>query len=390
MGSGGKMSLKIIIIGSILSPLIALASSGESKTFVFQGQHQVNLDLRGELTHTEHRTETYEDTCYNSVLDHYETRCTDEPITVCDLITPNKNKNLTEGLTPGPSQPHEPGSGGDDSRPDPYEPPGSGGGLTPGPSEPHDPGNGGGGLTPGPSEPHEPDPGPVCHTEYRQSCSEEPVYREEPYSCTRTRDIAFEVKDGDTLNHVNINFGEIPAGVAPHDNVTVTLSGSDVDLKIQSSGQLFYRTGKHQVQNGNNGGLIETTTTIGVSMESVAAINAAVDQGLNDLTATSEGISFVIGKVVHPEYLVSSLKVKKEVFLGSKSLIDRDLAWNEMKLTNVGDKTRIDISNAALKLDLAGKKVKITAKVRLNVPANVAQPGIISKAQPEATIKVKL
>jgi acetolactate synthase small subunit len=78
------------------------------------------------------------------------------------------------------------------------------------------------------------------------------------------------------------------------------------------------------------------------------------------------------------------------VFLGSKSLIDRDLAWNEMKLTNVGDKTRIDISNAALKLDLAGKKVKITAKVRLNVPANVAQPGIISKAQPEATIKVKL
>jgi hypothetical protein len=352
-----------------MSPLIAFASSGESKSFVFKGQHTMNLDLRGEISHTEYRTETYQDTCYNSVLDHYETRCVDEPIDVCDSYAPN---GLTEGITPGPSLPHEPGGGGGDSQPDPF------------------PGGGGGGLTPGPSEPHEPDPGPSCHTEYRQSCSEEPVYVDEPYECTRTREIPYEVHDGDALNHVLFNFGAIPAGVMPNDTVTVSSSGKDINVNIQGNGPLLYNIAKTQVQNSKNGSLFETTTTVNVAIESITSVNAAVDGGMTGLTANTAAVSFIIGKVTHPEFLMVHLKMKQSVFLGSKTMIDRDLQLSELRLTNVGDKTRVDIYNSLIGTNLSGKTVKITAKVRLNVPSNIAKPGLISTAQPEQTIKVKL
>jgi hypothetical protein len=337
--------------------------------------------LRGERSHTEYRTETYQDTCYNSVLDHYETRCTDEPITVCNSIVPNKSP-LAEQLRPGPSEPHDGGGGG---------------GLTPGPSEPHDPqpdpwpgnGGGGGGITPGPSEPHEPDPGPACHTEYRQSCSEEPVYRDEAYECTKTREIPYTVHDGDSLAHVVFNFGAIPAGLMPNDTFNVSSSGNKVAVSIQSGSPALYRMAQQTKQDSSSGTLLETTTTINVTVDSIAAINLAVTSDLTQLTANTANVSFIIGKVLYPEYLITSLKIEKSVFLGHKTLIDRDLQASEITLTPVGATTRVDIKVSALGLDLSKKSLKIRAKVRLNVPAGIA-PGLISTAQPEQTIKIKL
>ncbi|MBY0451586.1 MAG: hypothetical protein K2P92_01040, partial [Bdellovibrionaceae bacterium] len=173
-----------------MSPLLALSDSGESKSFVFQGQPSVSLVLRGEKTHTEYRTETYQTTCYRSEFSHYEQRCVNVPVTVCDL--------MTEQLVPGPSNPKPGGPGGDPDRPPRFP-------------------------EPGPSE-------PSCRTEYRQSCSQEAVYVDVPYSCTKTRQIPYEVKDADTLNRVVLNFGAVPAGISLNDTFAVKASGLDISV----------------------------------------------------------------------------------------------------------------------------------------------------------------
>ena len=98
----------------------------------------------------------------------------------------------------------------------------------------------------------------------------------------------------------------------------------------------------------------------------------------------------MIGKVLHPELLVVNLKIQKSVFLGYSTQLDRDLKASEITLTSVGDKTRVDATTAILGLNLSGKSLKVRAKARLVAPANFPNPGAISVAQPEQTIKVKL
>lgn len=62
-----------------------LASSGEEKTFVYDGsQNSVELLLRGEKTHTEYRYEDYPDTCSRTEMAGYRTVCTGGgPMTQC-------------------------------------------------------------------------------------------------------------------------------------------------------------------------------------------------------------------------------------------------------------------------------------------------------------------
>jgi hypothetical protein len=346
--NGGIMLSKIVAISIVLSPLLALADSGESKSFVFQGQPSVSLVLSGEKTHTEYRTETYQTTCYRSEFSHYEQRCYNEPINVCDM--------MFEQLVPGPSNPKPGGPGGDPDRPPRFP-------------------------EPGPSEPR-------CRTEYRRSCSQEAVYVNVPYSCTQTRQIPFEVKDADTLNRVIFNFGAVPAGISLNDTFAVKASGIDISVNAQSN-QVFYSLNKQQVQS-NKGNLIEATTTFNVAIDSIAGVNAAVAQGLTELTATADGVSFMIGKVLRPELLVVNLKIKQSQFLGSKTLIERDLQPSEITLTDVGDKTRVDVKNSPALGLKAKKTVKITAKVRLSGPGNIANPGALSVEQPEMMVKIKL
>ncbi|MBY0453231.1 MAG: hypothetical protein K2P92_09355, partial [Bdellovibrionaceae bacterium] len=146
---------------------------------------------------------------------------------------------------------------------------------------------------------------------------------------------------------------------------------------------------KQQAQS-NKGGLIEATTTVNVAIDSIAGVNAAVAQGLTELTATADGVSFMIGKVLRPELLVVNLKIKQSQFLGSKTLIERDLQSNEITLTDVGDKTRVDVKNSPALGLKAKKTVKITAKVRLSGSGNIINPAAISVEQPEMTVKIKL
>lgn len=55
----------------------SMASSGETKTFVYDGsQNSVELILRGEKTHTEYRIEQHRTTCYRTDIVGYRTVCT--------------------------------------------------------------------------------------------------------------------------------------------------------------------------------------------------------------------------------------------------------------------------------------------------------------------------
>jgi hypothetical protein len=70
------MKMFVGLLSLVLS-FTSLASSGESKTFTFDGtQNSIELLLRGEKTHTEYRIENHTTTCYRTEIVGYRTVCT--------------------------------------------------------------------------------------------------------------------------------------------------------------------------------------------------------------------------------------------------------------------------------------------------------------------------
>ncbi len=68
-----------MIVGllSLALSFASIASSGETKTFTFDGtQNSVELLLKGEKTHTEYRYENRQTTCYRTDIVGYRTVCT--------------------------------------------------------------------------------------------------------------------------------------------------------------------------------------------------------------------------------------------------------------------------------------------------------------------------
>jgi len=62
---------------SLALSFASIASSGETKTFTYDGsENSVERLLRGEKTHTENRTETRQTICYRTEIVGYQTVCT--------------------------------------------------------------------------------------------------------------------------------------------------------------------------------------------------------------------------------------------------------------------------------------------------------------------------
>lgn len=73
------MKLFVGLLSLALS-FVSVASTGETKTFTFDGtQNSVELLLRGEKTHTEYRYEQRTTTCYRTEVVGYRTICTGGP-----------------------------------------------------------------------------------------------------------------------------------------------------------------------------------------------------------------------------------------------------------------------------------------------------------------------
>lgn len=193
------------------------------------------------------------------------------------------------------------------------------------------------------------------------------------------------------MNHVRVEFGDIPNQVQPNDTFSLTSSGRTVSLAAQGNNQIIYLLEKQQRED-NKGSLVETEVLYKAMMESAAIVNAPVARGVTGLSADANQVSFMIGQVDAPEIVVLSLKIKHKKFFGDKTFIERDLRPGEFTLTNMNGQTRVDIAVSSLNLGdtLSGKKVEVRAKVRLNVTGNIANPQAVSNAQPEQVIEVKV
>jgi hypothetical protein len=70
------MKMLVGLLSLVLS-FVSIASSGETKTFTYDGtQNSVELLLKGEKTHTEYRYEQRTTTCYRTEIVGYRTICT--------------------------------------------------------------------------------------------------------------------------------------------------------------------------------------------------------------------------------------------------------------------------------------------------------------------------
>jgi hypothetical protein len=174
---------------SLALSFVSIASSGETKTFTYDGtQNSIELLLKGEKTHTEYRYEQRTTTCYRTDMVGYRTVC-----------------STNGGGYPGPR---------------------------PGPGYP--------GPRPGPR------PG-------GQNCYQQPIYRQVAYACTQTIQIPFEVKDYDVDARVIVDVANMTGVTTLGEKFVVTLQGDDLSITTVGSKKFFLVLSKQSNRGSMNG-----------------------------------------------------------------------------------------------------------------------------------------
>lgn len=166
----------LVTVLSLAMSLSTLASSGETKTFVYDGsQNSIELLLRGEKTHTEYNYETRQTTCYRTEVVGYRTICSSE----------------MNALPPRHPVPR-------------------------------------------------PMPRPMPHPRpYPRYCRTVPVYGTVAYPCTQTVPVPYEVKDYDVDAKVVLDVTKLPEAVTAGEKFTVKLLGDTISLEATGSKKFF-------------------------------------------------------------------------------------------------------------------------------------------------------
>jgi hypothetical protein len=175
---------------------------------------------------------------------------------------------------------------------------------------------------------------------------------------------------------VLFNFGQVPAGIRPKEQFTVTLNEDKVSINVKSSKQLvmFYDRKDHsQLSNG----VLNLATTYNIEMASLAEIVAPFTQPMSDIAISNNQLTFSVGAIDQPDTFMPRIRIRQN----SHSLIDRDLQQQEYQLVQ-GASGRtlviVPLANLGLALDKTKKAdLKLTAKLVLS--GRVLNPSILPK-----------
>lgn len=276
----------------------SLASTGESKSFVFDGsQNSIELVLRGEESHTEYTVEDRRSTCYRTEMAGYRTICTGYG-------------------HPGPGYPY----------------PGRGPGRYPHPG-------------------HYPR-GP-------RHCFQEPIYRQVAYSCTQTVRLPYQVKDFDVEARVIIDVTSLAASAK--ETFKVTLLGDKLSIQAVGSGKNLLVLKKDDARRNVNGSVkfIDALYVVDVipaapvvkalSMNDIAIENSVLRFNLGPV-ADKISLGFALN-IVRKRPLISDI-----------ILFDRELAATEVELITRATDASLGVNVENLGVQMSGGKFALTAK----------------------------
>lgn len=295
-----KMILAFLILVMSLS---TFASTGETRTFVFDGsQNSVELLLRGEKTHTEYRYEQRPSICYRTEIVGYRTVCHSPAGEAVNKVLP--------------PPPHRPG--------------------------------------PAPIPPRP----PVCHTE--------PIYRTVSYPCMQTVRIAYEVKDYDTEAHVVLNVAKLPEALTTGETFKVTLFGEEVTLEASGSKKYFLVLNSKNISTQLAGSVKFIDATYNVELIEAAPVTRALRMNKISMKTGALTFDVgPVTKTENLGFSVRVDKAP--ILGGNTTIFSRELTLDELKISAMNSGSLITVDLGALGVQMGGGRHLVTAKAFLKV-----------------------
>ena len=338
-------------------------STSDQQTIIIQNNETTNtFVLNTQSTRTEYRTETVPSTCYRQVLDGYRR--------VCDynyfnqIIAADFAGGPPVGPHPAPGpHPRDPGAepkptpgGGDHGGGDHGGGDHGGGNHGGGDHGGGDHGGGdhdGGGSYPPPRE-------PICH--------DEPVYRDEAYSCMKTEQIPYEVFDHNTDATVNVKIAAAPSTKPQAGNcgIDFNLNGDDLTATNTCSDYLAF------ANIGSMGSGYSKSYNYDVKLFDASIILSPLNGNLQDMHVDGSDLSFKTGTLSGATNFTLKLFVQRKRLLAKDiTLIDRQLNANEFTYTAIDARTgyvHIDLDRVAGGFQ-SNKKNEINVKLDVSLPS---------------------
>ena len=222
-----------------------------------------------------------------------------------------------------------------------------------------------GGYGPGPGYPRRPgNPG--------RYCTQQPVYRQQAYSCMRTVTIPYEVVDYATDAYVTLNMS-LPAGMRVNEKFTVRLEGEDLTLTARGSKKVVIVKTTEDISGNLQGNLKVINARYEVDMVDAQALIGALD--MSRAYITGEVLDFDLGPKALEFSIKHQLKVSKAPRVGSDTLLlDRILSQNDFSVNTNMSSTLYSVDMSLLGINFQN------GRYRISIESSFAPEGLILNA----------
>lgn len=329
-------------LGAIALLIAQNSMAAGSAAVQYRGQAgSQQVQVTGREGHNLYEWQDVAHTCYEQVLDHYETRCHQESYedcsgsqTVCEPSEVCRTENGVEHCTTV-TRCHVESS---------------------------------------------------CHTEYRQVCNEEPVYRDVAYTCYQREQVVVGYEtDYNVKANITVNFDAAPVNTTPNESFEIQMNEGALTIRAtDTSKQLLILETESSTektlsedQGPNAPGEKEIQAVYNLSFRSVAELTSPIDAGLKDLELGTKELRFTTSKITQTDFLNINLFASRNQFLiGNKVKYNNDVPNDAIRLDNKGDQTQVVIDLKKIGCDVFSD-AKYNIGLKLNLRDSLANSRMI-------------
>lgn len=192
-------------------------------------------------------------------------------------------------------------------------------------------------------------------------CQTIPRYRTITYPCLVTVRVPYEVKDYDVVANVKLNLTSDTSEELA-ENFKIILKGDELSISGEGSKRFFLLLKKHNENVQFNGSIKFIEATYDVEVKSASEILNALN--LSNISAKDSLLQFNMGSTSELTSIGIDLIVKKAPLLGfNKTLFDRELTKDEIKLSSLGNNSlaEIDLNGLGLKFKSGRHTLEVKA-----------------------------
>jgi hypothetical protein len=205
---------------------------------------------------------------------------------------------------------------------------------------------------------------PICSSYLSYECNVQPIYHRDPYACTETVKIPFQVFDHVTVVKANFKFARLIKGPELNELFNLELKNDEINLSVKSSKNVLISALKtSKLSNIGNQKLIEAEYVI--SFLDLKNLKEALTE-ISYIDLSNNQLSYSIGTatdILFKHYIT----LEQDKLFGRKTFIDGLVANNLIDSLNENGKQRYSIDLAKLDIIVKEKKHKVKIKIQPNL-----------------------